>query len=76
MLCTKCGKNPAVIFIKDQSAPDKPAQALCFQCAREIGGSFIDSAIESMGINPEEVNELLANTELTDAMKNMSPDEI
>ena len=36
MLCTKCGKNPAVIFIKNQAAPDQHAQALCFKCAREL----------------------------------------
>ena len=76
MLCTKCGKNPAVIFIKNQAAPDQPAQALCFKCARELGGGFIDSALESMGINPEEANELLSNTELSDAMQNMSPEDM
>ncbi len=76
MLCTKCGKNPAVIFIKNQAAPNEPAQALCFQCARELGGGFIDSALESMGINPEEANELLGNAELNEAIQNMSPEEM
>lgn len=76
MLCSKCGKNPAVIFIKNQSAPDQPAQALCFKCAREMGGSFIDSALESMGINPEEAAELLSNQDLSEAMKNMSPEDM
>ena len=76
MLCTRCGKNPAVLFIKDQSAPDKPSQALCFKCAKELGGGFLDSALESMGISPEEANELLSNTELFDAMQNMSPQEM
>ena len=76
MLCTKCGKNPAVIFIKNQAAPNEPAQALCFKCARELGGGFIDSALESMGINPEEATELLGNAELNEAIQNMSPEEM
>ena len=76
MLCTKCGKNPAVIFIKNQAAPNEPAQALCFKCARELGGGFIDSALESMGINPEEASELLGNAELNEAIQNMSPEEM
>lgn len=76
MLCTKCGKNPAVIFIKNQAAPNEPAQALCFKCARELGGGFIDSALESMGINPEEANELLSNTDISEAMNNMSPEDM
>ncbi|MFA7637636.1 MAG: hypothetical protein WCX81_07720, partial [Monoglobales bacterium] len=76
MLCTKCGKSPAVIFIKNQATPNEPSQALCFRCARELGGGFIDSALESMGINPEEATELLSNPDLSEAINNMSPEEM
>ncbi len=76
MLCTKCGKYPAVIFIKNQSDPSAPTQALCIKCAQEMGGGFLDGMFETMGINPEEAAELLASADIGDMLQNISPEEL
>lgn len=65
MLCTRCGKNIAVVFLQDQTNTQN--RALCMKCARELGIGNIDGIIKSMGLDPDTVeNEISEMTEKID----------
>jgi len=69
MLCTRCGKNMAVVFMGDEKNPSAPAQALCITCARELGITSVDNIIKQMGFDPEMMESNMK--ELMDNMDNM-----
>ncbi|MBR2471595.1 MAG: hypothetical protein IKB55_02815, partial [Clostridia bacterium] len=66
MLCSRCGKNIAVVFLGDGNNPAAPAQALCVTCARELGIPQVDKMIQQMGLDPEEIEK-----EMSALMENM-----
>ena len=59
MMCSRCHKRPAVVFIS-QINPNKPDEkkneGLCLLCAKELGLPQVDDYIKSMGISEEEIN--------------------
>ena len=79
MLCSRCGKNPAMIFMGDEKNPSAPPQALCISCARELGIHSVDNIIKQMGLDPEQVEtgmqELMENMGDVDASQLATLDE-
>ncbi len=71
MLCTRCGKNIAVVFLQNQSDASAPTQALCIKCARELGVGNIDSLIKSMGLDPDQMEH-----DMTEFMENTDPEQL
>ena len=55
MLCVKCKKNLAVVFVKKVEGSKTETLGYCLSCARELGNKDLDDAIKAMGINPEEM---------------------
>ncbi|MDO5124882.1 MAG: ATP-dependent Clp protease ATP-binding subunit [Ruminococcus sp.] len=58
MMCSKCGKRPAVVFVSQMNAnnPDnKKSEGYCLVCARELGISQVDDYMKSMGISEDEI---------------------
>ena len=56
MLCTRCHKNMAIIFVTKLENGVKKNEGLCLSCAKELGlpqGEF-ENMIQQMGITPEE----------------------
>ena len=37
MLCSKCGKRPAVVFVSNNNSKDAPTVGYCLTCAKELG---------------------------------------
>ena len=57
MLCTRCNKNPAVVFMTRMEGDKAVNESLCFPCAKELGLNLG----KMMGdINPEEL-EMIEN---------------
>ena len=78
MLCNKCGKNMAVVFLQNKFNPNEPPRALCIKCAREEGVKEVDNIIKSMGLDPDrmekDMDELFENIDpqqLEDGVKEM-----
>ncbi len=71
MLCVRCKKNMAVVFINqiDQSGNQKN-EGYCLSCARELNIGAVDSMIKNLGINPEEFDNM--NSESLRMMQDMS----
>ena len=58
MMCTRCKKRPAVVFITQMNAKDpeqKKNQGLCLVCAKELGISQVDDYMKQMGISDDDL---------------------
>lgn len=58
MMCSKCKKRPAVVFVSQMNANnpnDKKNEGYCLVCAREMGISQVDDYMKSMGISEDEI---------------------
>jgi ATP-dependent Clp protease ATP-binding subunit ClpA len=58
MICTRCGKRQAVVFITAMQGNEKRNEGLCLVCARELGIPQIKEYIDEMGIDPDMIEEL------------------
>ncbi len=57
-MCSRCGKNVAVIFITKLEGGSSKNEGLCLKCAREIGIKPIDDMMKKMGISDEDLDNL------------------
>ena len=57
-LCSRCGKNVAVIFITKLEGSTSKNEGLCLKCARELGIKPIDDMMKKMGITDEDLDNL------------------
>lgn len=73
MLCCKCNKNLAIVYIS-KLEPDgsQKNEGYCLSCARELNIKPIDTMLERMGIEPEEMDRL--NIEMKDMLEEMGDD--
>ena len=55
MLCTRCGKRPAVVFVSNNNSKDAPTAGYCLTCARELGIKPVEDLISKMGISDEDL---------------------
>ena len=58
IMCSKCKKRPAVVFVSQLNAnnpTEKKNEGYCLVCARELGISQVDDYMKSMGISEDEI---------------------
>ncbi len=55
MMCTRCKKRPAVVFITAMQGNEKKNEGLCLVCAKEMGITQVDDYMKSMGISEEDL---------------------
>ena len=53
MLCSRCHKRPAVVFISPTTSGE--SQGLCLVCAKELGIKPVTDLLDKMGINEEQL---------------------
>ena len=56
--CSRCGKNPAVVFITKYENNQTKNEGLCLKCARELHIKPVDDVLDKMGISDEELDGL------------------
>ena len=70
MLCCKCKKNLAVVYISRMDDDGKTVnEGYCLTCAKELNIGPVNEMMEKMGINPEEMDGL--NKEMSAMMEEM-----
>ena len=70
MLCCKCQKNLAVVYISRMDGEGKSVnEGYCLTCAKELNLGPINEMMQKMGINPEEMDGL--NREMSAMMEEM-----
>ena len=55
MLCTRCEKRPAVVFVSNNNSKDAPTAGYCLTCAKELGIKPVEDLISKMGISDEDL---------------------
>lgn len=57
MLCSRCKKRQAVVFISTIQGSEKRDEGLCLICAKELGVPQVKDYLEKMGISDEDLEE-------------------
>ncbi len=57
MLCSRCKKREAVVFITSMQAGETRNEGLCLVCARELNIPQVKEYMEQMGVTDEDVEE-------------------
>ncbi len=57
-MCSRCGKNVAVIYITKLENGTTKNEGLCLRCAKELGIQPIDDMMKKMGISDEDLDRL------------------
>ncbi len=74
MLCCKCNKNLAVVYISKIDADGKQKnEGYCLSCAKELNLAPINSIMENMNLDPEEMDNL--NREVLNVFNEMGDPE-
>jgi len=55
MMCSRCGKRPAVIFISRPDNDNNKPEGLCLTCAKELNIGPVKQLMEQMGITDDDL---------------------
>lgn len=69
-LCSRCNKNPAVIFVSKIEGDKTTSEGLCLSCAKELGIAPLDKMLEQLGISDGELDSL--SSQMADFAENMN----
>ncbi|NLY43139.1 MAG: ATP-dependent Clp protease ATP-binding subunit [Clostridiaceae bacterium] len=79
MLCSRCHKNIAIVFVTKIERGEQKNEGLCLSCAKELGLKPLSQFIGQMGISEEEIDQMnkeLSNYFSQELMDNMSQEEL
>ena len=78
MLCSRCNKNIAVVFVTKQEGTQTINEGLCLSCAKELGIKPVEDLMKQMNMNEEDIeqmnegmNELLASENMEELEENI-----
>ncbi len=69
MLCSRCGKRQAVVFVSNNNSKDTPTVGYCLTCAKELGIKPVEDLISKMGISDEDLENV--QDQMNTLMQNM-----
>lgn len=69
MLCNRCGKRQAVVFVSNNNSKDTPTIGYCLSCAKELGIKPVEDLITKMGISDEDLENV--QDQMNNLMQNM-----
>ncbi len=69
MICSKCGKRPAVVFVSTNNADTQP-KGYCLVCAKELGIKPVEDLMNKMGISSDDLEAV--QDQMDSIMENMS----
>ena len=72
MLCSRCKKRPAVVFVSSGSS-SSDAKALCVPCAKEMGIKPLENIMDKLGISEEDVEGM--SQQFSDILGNENDEE-
>ena len=58
MLCSRCKKRVAVVFMTRMENGKTINEGLCLQCAKELGIGPVNELMEKMGITDDEIENM------------------
>lgn len=69
MLCSRCGKRPAVVFVSNNNSSDSPTAGYCLTCAKELNIKPVEDLINKMGITDDDLENV--QDQMNTLMQNM-----
>lgn len=69
MLCSRCGKRPAVVFVSTNNPQDEATKGYCLTCAKELGIKPVEDLINKMGISDDDLENV--QDQMDSLMENM-----
>lgn len=72
MICSRCKKHPAVIFITKMDGDKTVNEGLCVKCAMEMNIGPIKQMMENMGISEDQLDDM--NEQMEQMMESMGDD--
>ena len=61
-MCSRCGKNVAVVFITKMEGNETKNEGLCLKCARELHIKPVDEMMEEKGIPDDDLDSQSGDT--------------
>ncbi|MBQ8752044.1 MAG: ATP-dependent Clp protease ATP-binding subunit, partial [Clostridia bacterium] len=58
MLCTKCKKRPAVVFVTRMEGGNSTNEGYCLSCAKEMGLPPVNDMLQKFGISDEDMEQM------------------
>lgn len=58
IMCSKCKKRPAVVFITSMQGNEKKNEGLCLSCAKEMNIPQVAEYMDRLGISDEEIEQI------------------
>ena len=55
MLCVRCKKRPAIVFVQKLEAGEAKSEGYCLSCARELGIKPVDDIMKQFGISDQDL---------------------
>ena len=74
VMCSRCKKRMAVVFISHLDNGVAKQDGLCIQCAKELGIKPVNDIISNMGLSDEDLDRM--NSEMENFVENMGVDEM
>lgn len=87
MLCSRCKKRQAVVFVSNNNSKDAPTVGYCLTCAKELGIKPVEDLINKMGISDDDlenvqdqmnslINNMGENGDLSQLMEQLGADNL
>ena len=75
MMCSRCNKRPAVVFITTMKGDEKRNEGLCLKCAKEMNIPQVSEYIKQLGLTEDELESEMEMLFGSDEFQSMMGDE-
>ena len=58
MLCVRCNKRPAIVFVQKLDGGETKSEGYCLTCARELGIKPVDDLMKQFGISDTDLESM------------------
>ena len=72
ILCSRCKKRMAVVFVTRMEGDESVNEGLCIQCAKELGIKPVSDLVDKMGLSDDELESM--NSQLMDIVQQEGED--
>ena len=72
MLCSRCKKRLAVIYMTRMENGQTVSEGLCLKCAKELGLKPVDDLMKKMGLSEEDLDKV--SDQMMEVMGEMAED--
>ena len=73
MLCSRCKKRMAVVFVSRVEEGKTIKEGLCIKCAREMGFNPVNDLFQNLGLDQDAMDEM--NEQLTELLNGAEADQ-